>query len=154
MNREEERKRKKLAERLVGVTSGKNSFIGEFSGPWDGGVIILRDAISHGTKQEIVDLGNGPMPVQVPAPGLLPWFINAPVVDLEVRPDHLYRVHEQNAATQEVIVGMYTQFLNFLRNERAGGNLVQQAKPGDLVKINRAAEQSGSVLPSFGSDSR
>lgn len=146
MNSEEKRK---LAEELVSIVAGKSSFIGKFSGPWDGGVILLKDAVSHGTKQEIVDLGNGPMPVQVPAPGLLPWLINEPVTELEVRPDLLYRVHKQGAASQEMLVGMYTQFLDFLRNARSEGNLVQQAKPEDMAAVDRAAKLSGSIIPNL-----
>jgi len=147
MSSEEEREIQKQANELVGVTSGKHSFIGKFTGPWDGGAIILRDAITHELLQKIVKIGGEPQAVLLPTPGLLPWFINATVSELEVVPDHLYRVGKQDNDTKTAITGVYLDFTEFLRNERAGGNLVQGAKPDDMAKINAAAKQSGSILP-------
>lgn len=157
-----EKEWKKVAKKLVSVTAGKNSFLGEFTGEWDGGKIILREAISHGTKQVMAEVpspthpdGVELVPAQIPAPGLLPWLVNEPVCELEVVPDHLYRLDKQSDATQEAAASMYLEFIEYLREARQKtDSLVQPAAPGDMAAIERASAQSGGILPSFGPPGR
>ena len=157
MSSEEKKKLMKVAKKLVSVTAGKNSFIGEFTGEWDGGTIILRDAVAHGTKQMMMEvpdplnIGHSKtVPVQVPAPGLLPWLVNEPVAQLEIRPDHLFRLKDQSDDTQEAAAGMYVTFLEYLRDARQGEGLVQQAGPDEMAKLQAAGMDPNSLFSQFG----
>lgn len=143
---------KKIAEKLVCVTAGKNSFIGEFSAEWDGGKIVLREAIATGTRQIMVDAGNGQvMPAQLPSPGLLPWLVNEAAAELEIVPDHLWRLSKQSAATQEAAAEMYTEFCNYLREARENPDQqVQLAGPEELAKLQQAQQDPNSLLSKFG----
>ncbi len=147
-----EKEWKKVAKKLVCVTAGKNSFIGEFTGEWDGGTITLRDAISTGTRQVMVDAGNGQvMPAQLPSPGLLPWLVNETVTELEITPDHLWRLSKQSEATQEAAAGMYLEFLEYLREAREKPNQqVQLAGAEELAKLQQAQQDPDSLLSKFG----
>ena len=153
---------KEVVRALVSVTAGNNSYLGKFEGEWDGGVIVLHDAIAYGIKQVMMDVPD-PMnighsktvPVQIPAPGLPPWVINEPLPRLVIRPTHLYHFRDMSELSQDAVGSMYLEFLDYLKQAReAEGGLVQQAPPEVLAKLRAAEKDPNSLLSKFGPTKR
>jgi hypothetical protein len=148
----------RVADELVSVTAGNNSYIGKFTNNWYGGVIIIRDAVAYGIRQVMVDvpdpmnIGHSkPTPVQIPAFGLPPWIVSEPLPRLEIVPTHLYRFRDMGEATREAVGSMYLNFLAHLEQARQeDGGLVQQATADVISKLQAAEKDPNSLLSKFG----